>query len=33
VFGRANKLEKPIFEANYSYPIDIKIEPPKLDAK
>ncbi len=33
VFGRANKLEKPIFEANYSYPIDIKIDPPKLDAK
>ena len=33
VFGRANKMEKPIFEANYSYPIDIKIEPPKLDAK
>jgi len=33
VFGRANKLDKPIFEANYSYPIDIKIEPPKLDAK
>jgi hypothetical protein len=33
VFGRANKLEKPIFEANYSYPIDIKVEPPKLDAK
>ena len=33
VFGRANKLDKPIFEANYSYPIDIKIDPPKLDAK
>jgi hypothetical protein len=33
VFGRANKMEKPIFEANYSYPIDIKIEPPKLDVK
>jgi hypothetical protein len=33
VFGRANKLDKPIFEANYSYPIDVKIEPPKLDAK
>jgi hypothetical protein len=33
VFGRANKLEKPIFEATYSYPIDIKIDPPKLDAK
>lgn len=33
IFGRANKLEKPIFESNYSYPVDIKIEPPKLDAK
>jgi len=31
VFGRANKLEKPIFEANYSYPIDIKIEVPKIE--
>ena len=33
VFGRANKLEKPIFEATYSYPIDIKVEAPKPDAK
>ncbi len=33
VFGRANKLEKPIFEANYSYPIDIKIDPPQPDTK
>jgi hypothetical protein len=33
VFGRANKLDKPIFEANYSYPVDIKVEQPKLDAK
>ena len=33
VFGRANKLEKPIFEATYSYPIDIRIDPPKLDVK
>jgi len=33
VFGRANKLDKPIFEATYSYPIDIKIEPPRPDAK
>lgn len=33
VFGRADKLDKPIFEANYSYPIDIKIEAPKPDGK
>ena len=33
VFARANKMEKPIFEATYSYPVDIKVEPPKLDAK
>jgi len=33
IFARLNKLDKPIFEANYSYPIDIKVEPPKLDAK
>lgn len=30
IFARANKLEKPIFEANYTYPIDMKIEAPKL---
>ena len=30
VFGRANKLDKPIFEANYSYPIDIKIDAPAV---
>ncbi len=29
IFARANKLEKPIFEANYSYPVDLKIEAPK----
>lgn len=29
IYARANKLEKPIFEATYSYPADIKIEPPK----
>jgi hypothetical protein len=29
IYARANKLEKPIFEANYSYPVDLKIEPPK----
>lgn len=29
IFARANKLDKPIFEATYSYPVDIKIEAPK----
>ncbi len=29
VFARANKMDKPIFEATYSYPVDIKVEPPK----
>jgi hypothetical protein len=29
VFARANKLDKPIFKAIYSYPTDIKIEQPK----
>lgn len=29
IFARANKLDKPIFKATYSYPSDIKIEPPK----
>lgn len=28
IFARANKLDKPIFAATYSYPPDIKIEPP-----
>lgn len=28
VFARANKLESPIFKATYSYPDEIKIEPP-----
>lgn len=32
IFARANKLDKPIFEANYSYPADLKIESP-LEAK
>jgi hypothetical protein len=35
IYARANKLEKPIFEATYSYPADIKIEvppPPGPDA-
>ncbi|MEQ1697090.1 MAG: hypothetical protein ABL901_14740 [Hyphomicrobiaceae bacterium] len=29
VFARANKLDKPIFKATYTYPADIKIEAPK----
>ena len=29
IFARANKLEKPIFKAVYSYPADISIEAPK----
>jgi hypothetical protein len=28
IFARANKLEKPIFKATYTYPTDIKIEAP-----
>ncbi len=33
IFARANKLDKPIFEANYSYPVDLKIEAPKPGMK
>jgi hypothetical protein len=29
IFARANKLDKPIFEAVYSYPADIKVEAPQ----
>jgi hypothetical protein len=29
VFARADKLDSPIFEADYSYPVDLKIEAPK----
>jgi len=29
IYGRADQLEKPIFEAIYSYPADIKIDIPK----
>ena len=29
VFARANKLDKPIFKATYTYPADIRIDPPK----
>lgn len=28
IYARANKLDKPIFEATYSYPADIKIDAP-----
>jgi hypothetical protein len=30
IFARANLLEKPIFSAIYTYPVDIKIEAPKF---
>jgi len=30
IYGRADRLEKPIFEAVYSYPIDIKVEAPNF---
>lgn len=33
IFARANKLEKPIFQATYSYPADLKIESPLEAAK
>lgn len=33
IFARADMLEKPIFEATYSYPVDIKIEAPQPPAK
>ncbi len=33
IFARANKLDRPIFEANYSYPVDLKIEAPKVPAQ
>jgi hypothetical protein len=29
IFARADKLDKPIFEATYSYPVDIKIDAPR----
>jgi hypothetical protein len=32
IFVRANKIDKPIFEATYSYPVDLKIEAPKPKA-
>jgi hypothetical protein len=33
IFARADKLDKPIFEATYSYPVDLKIEAPQPPAK
>ena len=33
IFARADKLDKPIFQAQYSYPVDLKIEAPKPPAK
>jgi len=30
IYARANKLDKPIFEATYSYPADIKIDAPQF---
>ncbi len=33
IFARANKLDKPIFSATYSYPPDIKIDPPETPAQ
>jgi hypothetical protein len=33
IFARADKLDRPIFQAIYSYPIDLKIEAPKPPAK
>ena len=33
IFARADQLDKPIFQANYSYPADLKIEAPKLEPK
>lgn len=30
IYARANKLDKPIFEATYSYPADIKVETPPV---
>jgi len=29
VFGRASKLDNPIFKADYTYPVDLSIEAPK----
>jgi hypothetical protein len=31
IFARADHLEKPIFEATYSYPVDIKVDAPAME--
>lgn len=33
VFGRANRLDKPIFEAKYTYPVDIEIKLPQTSTE
>jgi hypothetical protein len=33
IFARADKLDKPIFQATYTYPIDLKIDPPKATSQ
>jgi hypothetical protein len=33
VFGRANRLDTPIFEAKYTYPVDIEIKMPKTSTE
>ena len=33
VFGRANKLDSPIFEAKYTYPVDIEIKKPETSTE
>ena len=33
VFGRANRLDTPIFEAMYTYPVDIEIKMPKTSTE
>ena len=33
VFGRANKLDTPIFEAKYTYPVDIEIKKPETSTE
>ena len=30
IFARADKLDKPIFEATYTYPADLKVEAPQI---
>ncbi|MCK9912941.1 hypothetical protein MXD81_27550, partial [Microbacteriaceae bacterium K1510] len=30
IYARANMLDKPIFEATYTYPADIKIDTPQF---